>query len=72
MTKKYVILQANGGNTPLNNSQNDLKTRKTMPRKKDGMPYEVHPTPAKGKDGRNIVYAIPASGLKKESWGRFY
>jgi len=35
-----------------------------MPRKKDGMPYEVHPTPAKGKDGRNIVYAIPASGLK--------
>lgn len=35
-----------------------------MPRKKDGMPYEVHPTPVKGKDGRNIVYAKPASGLK--------
>lgn len=28
------------------------------------MPYEVHPTPVKGKDGRNIVYAKPASGLK--------
>ena len=27
-----------------------------MPRKKDGMPFEVHPTPAKGKDGKNIVY----------------
>ena len=24
------------------------------------MPFEVHPTPAKGKDGRNIVYAMPA------------
>ena len=31
-----------------------------MPRKKDGMPFEVHPTPAKGKDGKNIVYAKPA------------
>ena len=35
-----------------------------MPRKKSGFPYEVHPTPAKGKDGRNIVYARPARGLK--------
>ena len=35
-----------------------------MPRKKDGLPYEVHPTPAKGKDGRNIVYVRPASGMK--------
>lgn len=24
------------------------------------MPFEVHPTPSKGKDGRNIVYARPA------------
>ncbi len=24
------------------------------------MPFEVHPTPAKGKDGRNIVYVRPA------------
>lgn len=31
-----------------------------MPRKKGGMPFEVHPTPAKGKDGRNIVYVRPA------------
>lgn len=31
-----------------------------MPKKKDGMPFEVHPTPAKGKDGKNIVYARPA------------
>ena len=35
-----------------------------MPKKKSGFPYEVHPTPAKGKDGRNIVYARPARGLK--------
>lgn len=35
-----------------------------MPRKKNGFPYEVHPTPMKGKDGRNIVYARPARGLK--------
>ena len=35
-----------------------------MPKKKDGMLFEVHPTPAKGKDGRNIVYARPASGRK--------
>jgi len=35
-----------------------------MPKKSSGFPYEVHPTPAKGKDGRNIVYARPARGLK--------
>ena len=35
-----------------------------MPKKKSGFPYEVHPTPMKGKDGRNIVYARPARGLK--------
>jgi len=35
-----------------------------MPRKKDGMPYEVYPTPAKGRDGRNIVYVRPAGGFK--------
>ena len=35
-----------------------------MPKKKSGFPYEVHPTPVKGKDGRNIVYARPARGLK--------
>ena len=35
-----------------------------MPRKKTGFLYEVHPTPAKGKDGGNIVYARPARGMK--------
>jgi hypothetical protein len=35
-----------------------------MPRKKSGFLYEVHPTPAKGKDGGNIVYARPARGMK--------
>ena len=30
-----------------------------MPRKKGGLPYEVHPTPAKGKDGKNIMYVKP-------------
>lgn len=35
-----------------------------MPKKKTGLLYEVHPTPMKGKDGRNIVYAKPAKGLK--------
>jgi hypothetical protein len=27
-----------------------------------GFPYEVYPTPAKGKDGGYIVYARPAKG----------
>lgn len=31
-----------------------------MPRKKGGMPFEVHPTPAKGKDGKSILYARSA------------
>ncbi|MBR1505347.1 MAG: hypothetical protein IJ614_04490 [Prevotella sp.] len=35
-----------------------------MPTKKDGMLFELHPTPAKGRDGRNIIYARPASGRK--------
>lgn len=35
-----------------------------MPKKKNGFPYEVYPTPAKGKDGKNIVYARPARALK--------
>jgi hypothetical protein len=28
------------------------------------MVFEVHPTPVKGKDGRNIVYVRPAAGKK--------
>ena len=35
-----------------------------MPRKNSGMWYEVHPTPEKGDDGRNIVYVRPKSGMK--------
>lgn len=35
-----------------------------MPRKTDGMPFEVFPSPMKGKDGKNIVYVRPKSGLK--------
>ena len=35
-----------------------------MPIKKDGMSFEVHPTPIKGKDGKNIVYARPAEKAK--------
>lgn len=35
-----------------------------MPRKKDGLLYVVHPTPVKGKDGKNIVYARPAENNK--------
>ena len=35
-----------------------------MPRKNNGMWYEVHPTPAKGGDGKNLVYVRPKSGMK--------
>ena len=35
-----------------------------MPRKNSGMCYEVHPTPVKGEDGRNLMYVRPKSGMK--------
>ena len=35
-----------------------------MPRKNKGMWYEVHPTPMKGNDGRNLMYVRPKSGMK--------
>ena len=35
-----------------------------MPRKNHGMWYEVHTTPMKGADGKNLVYVRPKSGLK--------
>ena len=41
-----------------------------MPRKKGGLPYEVHPTPAKGKDGKNIMYVKPARGYKRARMAR--
>ena len=33
-----------------------------MAEKKSGMPYVVHPSPMKGKDGHNIVYVRPEGG----------
>ena len=35
-----------------------------MPRKTSGMWNEVHPTPIKGSDGRNLMYVRPKSGQK--------
>ena len=35
-----------------------------MPRKNSGMWYEVHPTPVKGEDGKNLVYVRPKRGQK--------
>ena len=41
-----------------------FKKLKNMPRKNNGMWYEVHPTPVKGGDGKNLVYVRPKSGMK--------
>ena len=35
-----------------------------MPLKTNGVPFEIHPSPMKGSDGRNIVYVRPQSGRK--------
>jgi hypothetical protein len=35
-----------------------------MPHKTNGMPFEIHPSPMKGKDGKNILYVRPQSRLK--------
>jgi hypothetical protein len=40
------------------------KEKIVMPRKNSGMWYEVHPTPVKGEDGKNLVYVRPKSGQK--------
>ena len=32
------------------------KEKNTMPRKTNGKPFEIHPSPMKGKDGRNTAY----------------
>ena len=74
---KCVTLQQRRYHSPLTTHLSPLKIEdvkhtkletlyniRTMPRKKTGFQYEVHPTPAKGKDGRNIVYAKPAKGMK--------
>ena len=36
-----------------------------MPRKTDGILFELHPGPNKGEDGKPLLYARPASGQKK-------
>ena len=33
-----------------------------MPRKNSGMWYEVHPTPVKGENGKNLVYYVRPNG----------
>ena len=35
-----------------------------MPRKKDGMLFEMHPSPAKSKDGKTLYYPRPVKGRK--------
>lgn len=34
-----------------------------MPKKENGMPFELHPSPMKDAEGRNILYAIPMQRL---------
>jgi hypothetical protein len=34
-----------------------------MPRKKEGLPFEVHPSPMKAENGESLLYAKPQSGL---------
>lgn len=36
-----------------------------MPRKKNGLPFEVHPSPMKADNGENLLYAKLRSGMKK-------
>ena len=36
-----------------------------MPRKTDGMPFELHPSPIKGEDGKPLLYARPAAPYKR-------
>lgn len=34
-----------------------------MPKKENGLPFELHPSPIKDAEGRNILYAIPMQKL---------
>jgi len=36
-----------------------------MPRKTDGIEFEIHPRPTKGEDGKPLLYIRPAKGRKK-------
>ena len=33
-----------------------------MPRKTDGIEFEIHPRPTKGEDGKPLLYVRPAKG----------
>jgi len=35
-----------------------------MPRKTDGMPFEIHTSPKEGRDGKKMLYVKPLSGRK--------
>ena len=35
-----------------------------MPRKTNGMPFEIHPSPKKAENGKNILYVRPRSRQK--------
>ena len=41
------------------------KTNDIMPRKTDGIEFEIHPRPTKGEDGKPLLYVRPAKGRKK-------
>ena len=36
-----------------------------MPRKTDGIEFEIHPRPTRGEDGKPLLYVRPAKGRKK-------
>ena len=42
-----------------------------MPRKTDGMLFELLPRPTKGEDGQPLLYARPAIGMKYRSAMRY-
>ena len=35
---------------------------KNMPRKTNGIEFEIHPRPTKGEDGKPLLYVRPAMG----------
>ena len=36
-----------------------------MPRKTNGIEFEIHPRPTKGEDGKPLLYVRPVKGRKK-------
>ena len=41
------------------------KIKEIMPRKTNGIEFEIHPRPTKGEDGKPLLYVRPAKGQKK-------